>query len=118
MRGNPKVWCDRKNPLTRLQETIELSKLASLPVCDICGREYVPVPDPVEPLPILVKPEELGWEMAIKRGNSTVRVERYHIKCDLETLEVAPHIRQRIVSEAKEVLRKMGFDPEKVEWLK
>ena len=116
LRGNPKVWCDRKNPLTRLRETIELSKLASLPVCEMCGKPYVPVPDPVEPLPFLVKPEELGWEIEVKRGEKTIKVLRLHLKCDVETLE--DPVRAKVAQEAREVLRKMGFNPDEVEWLK
>jgi hypothetical protein len=102
----------------RFWETYELSSLAkSLPKCDICGKEYVPVPDPPEPLPFLVKPEELGWEMAIKRGDKIVRVARYHLKCDVETLE-DPAVRAKVAREASEVLRKMGFNPKEVSWLK
>ena len=115
MRGNPEFGHDQRRNLTRLRETYELSLLASsLPKCDVCGKPYVPVPDPVEPPPFLVKPEELGYELEWKSG----KIERVHIKCDLETLDVKPDIRERLVSEAKDILRKMGFDPEEVEWLK
>jgi len=114
MRGKPRFGFDQKNPLTRLRETYELSRLANLPVCEICGRPYVPVPDPVEPLPFLVKPEELGYELEWKGG----RIERVHIKCDFETLDVKPDIREKLVSEARDILRKMGFNPDEVEWLK
>jgi hypothetical protein len=115
MRGNPKVWCDRKNPLTRLRETYELSSLAnSLPKCDICSGEYVPVPDPIKPLSFSAKPEELGWEWEIVESK---KVKRYHIKCDIETLE-DPAVRAKYIKLAKDVLRKMGYDSEKVEWLK
>jgi hypothetical protein len=117
MRGKPRFGFDQNSPLTRLQETIELSKLASLPVCEICGKPYVPVPDPVEPLPILVKPEELGWEIEVKRGDKTLKILKLHLKCDVETLE-DPAIRAKVAREASEVLRKMGFNPDEVTWLK
>jgi len=96
-----------------LRETIELSKIASLPICEICGKPYVPVPDPVTPLPFSAKPEELGWEWEIVESK---KVKRYHIKCDIETLE-DPAVRAKYIKLAKDVLRKMGFNPE-VEWLK
>jgi hypothetical protein len=114
MRGKPRFGFDQKSPLTRLQETIELSKLASLPICEICGKEYVPIPDPVKPLPFSVEPEELGWEWEIVESK---KVRRYHLKCDIETLE-DPAVRAKYIKLAKDVLRKMGYDPEKVEWLK
>jgi len=117
LRGNPRFGFAQKNPLTRLQETLEFSKLANLPVCEVCGKPYIPVPDPVEPLPFSVEVKELGWEMAIKRGDKIVRIARFHIKCDIESFEDLT-IRSRVVQEAKEILRKMGFDPERVEWLR
>jgi hypothetical protein len=117
MRGKPRFGFDQKSPLTRLQETIELSKLASLPVCEMCGKPYVPVPDPVEPLPFLVKPEELGWEIEVKRGDKTLKILKLHLKCDVETLE-DPAVRAKVAREASEVLRKMGFNLDEVTWLK
>ena len=117
MRGNPRFGFDQKNPLTRLRETYELSKLANLPICEVCGKPYVPVPDPVEPLPFLVKPEELGWEIEVKRGEKTIKVLKLHLKCDIEGFE-DPVIRGKVIREAKSVLGKMGFDPERVKWLR
>ena len=115
MRGKPRFGFDQKSPLTRLRETYELSSLAkSLPKCDICGKPYIPVPDPVKPLPFSVAPEELGWEWEIVESK---KVRRYHLKCDLETLEDLA-VRAKYIKLAKDVLRKMGFEPEKVGWLK
>jgi hypothetical protein len=97
----------------RFLETYELTH-ASLPRCDICGKEYVPIPDPVKPLPFSVEPEELGWEWEIVESK---KVRHYHIKCDIETLE-DPAVRAKYVKLAKDVLRKMGFNPAEVVWLK
>jgi hypothetical protein len=99
-----------------LKETYELTLFTNSPVCEICGEPYVPVPDPVEPLPFLVKPEELGWEIEVKRGDKIVRVARYHLKCDVETLE--DPVRAKYAELARNILRRMGFNPEEVEWLK
>jgi hypothetical protein len=114
VRGKPRFGFDQKSPLTRLQETIELSKIATLPKCDICGEPYVPVPDPIKPLSFPAKPEELGWEWEIVESK---KVKRYHIKCDLETLE-DPAVRAKYAELARNILRRMGFNPEEVEWLK
>jgi hypothetical protein len=98
----------------RFQETYELSSLAkSLPKCDICGKEYVPIPDPVKPLPFSVKPEELGWEWEVVESK---KVRHYHIKCDVETLE--DPVRAKYAELARNILRKMGFNPDEVAWLK
>jgi hypothetical protein len=71
------------------------------------------VPDPIKPLPFPARPEELGWEWEIVESK---KVRRYHLKCDIETLD--PAVRAKYVAIAKNILRKMGFNPEEVTWLR
>ena len=64
-----------------------------------------------------IKPEELGWEVDILRDGKVVRTEKYHLKCDLEGFDEG-EFKQRLREQFREILRKMGFDPEEVDWLK
>jgi len=118
MRGNPEFGHDQKKNITRIKEILELSRYSySPPKCEICGKPYLPVPDPVKPLPFPVKPEELGWEVEIKRGDQVVRVAKYHLKCDLEGFDEGD-FKKRLREQFREILRKMGFNVEEVEWLR